>query len=102
MLPACRLSLTSLLTHLTRVNVLRQLMRWSALQAHCTGNRCCVPAEQGQLARLTEFIGSDAEFWQSGLVARLQSANLDGLQPSGGCTCSAASRLCFTWDGSAG
>ena len=40
---------------------------------------------QGQLARLTEFIGSDAEFWQSGLVARLQSGHLDGLQPSGAC-----------------
>ena len=42
---------------------------------------------QGQLARLTEFIGSDAEFWQSGLVARLQSAPLDGLQPPGEVLC---------------
>ena len=40
-------------------------------------------AAQGQLARLTEFIGSDAEFWQSGLLARLQSRPLDGLQPPG-------------------
>ena len=38
---------------------------------------------QGQLARLTEFIGSDAEFWQSGLLARLQSRPVDGLQPPG-------------------